>query len=180
MPRRRPDQVIEHRISLSDYERGKINQALQTAQANVALDTVTGAAMAVGTALGGAGALLAAGVLMYWKAPEIFSDLTDKTNEIIDGIVDGVLPGTPIELRREAQALAARRGEVSRNIDAFCTLSSASYSDAKCATAQQAKDQYFEDLEIFRNRVRASTSTNAERVIIYYGLGDINPDFVAS
>ena len=178
MPRRRPDQVIEHRVSLSDYERGKINEALQTAQANVALDTVTGAAMAVGTALGGAGALLAAGVLMYWKAPEILSDITDKTNTFIDNLVDGILPGTPIELRREAQALAARRGDVARNIDAFCTLSSSKYDQAKCSQAQQAKNQYFDDLAIFQMKVRASASPSIQKAI-YYGLGDINPEFIA-
>lgn len=179
MPRRRPDQVIEHRISLSDYERGKVTEALQTAQANVALDTVTGAALAVGTALGGAGALLAAGVLMYWKAPEILSDITDKTNTIIDNLVDGILPGNPIELRREAQALAARRGDVSANIDVYCTLSSSKYDQAKCSAAQQAKKQYFDDLAIFQLKVRKSTGSQGERAIIYYGLGDINPDFVA-
>jgi len=63
MPRRRPDKVVEHRISLSDFERTKINQVQKIAAANVGLDAVTGVAMAAGTALAGGGALLAALVL---------------------------------------------------------------------------------------------------------------------
>ena len=95
MPRRRPDKVIEHRISLSDFERAKINRVEKIAAANVGLDAITGVAMAAGTALAGGGALLAAVVLMKWKAPDIIADVTNATNSTLDTVADVLLPANP-------------------------------------------------------------------------------------
>jgi len=152
---------------------------LTTAQANVALDGVTATLNAVGTALGGAGALLAGLVFMKWKGPTLWVDFTENvTNPFIDNIVDTILPGTPVEHRRYAQDLAARRGQIANEEAAFCSLSASTYDEAKCSTTQQKKDQYFADLETFRKMLR-ETYSRGEREVIYYGLGDINPDFVA-
>ena len=41
------------------------------------------------------------------------------------------------------------------------------------------KDQYFADLEAFRAMVREQYGDAAIVDLIYRGLGDINPDFVA-
>ena len=172
MPRRRPDKVIEHRISLSDFERTKINQVQKIAAANVGLDAVTGVAMAAGTALAGGGALLAALVLMKWKAPDIIADVTNATNGALDKVADVVLPGQPIELRREAQRLAKERGEIAKLETTYCTLSSDKYDAAQCSQVQLRKDQYFADLEAFR--LIASESAYAD--VIYAGQGDIKPD----
>jgi len=176
LPRRRPDQVIEHRISLSDFERSKITRVEQIAAANVGLDAVTNLAMAAGTALAGGGAFLAAYVLMKWKGPEIIADVTNFTNSALDSVVDAILPGTPIEYRRQAQELARRRGEINREINAYCTFAADSYDQAKCSQAQDAKDQYFKDLEAFR--ILVSQENQSVKDLIYAGLGDINPDFV--
>ena len=178
MPRRRPDVVHEYRISLSDFERDRINSVIQTQQANVAIDGVTATLQAAGLALTGAGGLLAAFVLMKWKAPEIINDITDVTNPILDTIVDTILPGTPIEHRRMAQELAAKRAEIARNQTVFCTHAASTYDEAKCSLNGIAKDNYFTELTAFQAMVR-NTYTSGEAAIIYYGLGDINPDFVA-
>ena len=178
MPRRRPDVVHEYRISLSDFERQRIDEAISTSQANVAIDGVTNLAMAAGTAMAGAGGLLAAGVLMLWKAPQIISMVTNVTNGALDTIVDTILPGTPIEHRRYAQELARRRGEIATNQTTFCTASASTYDEAKCSLNEIAKDQYFADLGAFRAMVKNTYDTGGAAVI-YYGLGDINPDFVA-
>jgi len=176
MPRRRPDNVIEHRISLSDFERSKINEAVATAQANVAVDGITATLQAAGSALAGGGVLLAAVVFMGWKGPTLIAKITDKTNGILDGIVDGILPGTPIEHRRYAQELARRRGEIANQEAAFCSFDSDKYDAAKCSATFEAKDRYFHDLEAFRAMLRTTYSAG-EREVIYYGLGDINPNF---
>jgi len=177
MPRRRPDQVHEFRISFSDFERAKINRLEKTAVANVALDATTDVLKAAGMALGGGGALLAAFVLLKWKAPEIIADIQEKANETPDGFVDAVLPGTPAEDRRAAQAFAVRRGEIARREAAYCSFASDKYDEAECSRTQEMKDQYFAELEAFR-RMLATQYTIEQRAAIYAGLGDINPDFV--
>ena len=41
MPRKAPDKVLEHRISLSNYERKYLDEAMQTYQAKIASNSVT-------------------------------------------------------------------------------------------------------------------------------------------
>lgn len=41
MPRKAPDKVIEHRISLSNYERKYLDEAMQTYQAKIASNSIT-------------------------------------------------------------------------------------------------------------------------------------------
>ena len=175
MPRRRPDKVIEHRISLSDFERASITRAEGIATANVGLDAFTATLQAAGTALAGGGAILAAVVLMKKFAPDIIADVTNVTNTALDKVADAILPGTPVEYRRQAQDLAARRAQINREINSFCTLSADTYDQAKCSMAQEAKDQYFADLEAFRTIVAEENKT--VQYLIYFGLGDIDPNY---
>lgn len=192
MPRRRVDKVIEHRISLSDFERSKINEIVKTQDANVKLDAVTDSMQAVGSALAGGGVLLAAGVFMLWKAPTLIVDIINKTEKLvrgpIDGIADLVLPSQPIEMRREAQRLAVVRGNLASAEANYCVLSSGNYDEAQCSSVQQEKDQYFIELEALRQTVR-DTDLNlfGEGVFnliggslanfVYKGLGDIDPNY---
>jgi len=194
MPRRRPDQVFEHRISLSDFERQRIDEVITTAQANVAVDGLTATLTAVsGIGLAGA-ALLGSFVFMKWKGPTILTDafnkLTETTNPILDDIVDLILPSNPAELRREAQRLAKVRGNIASGEANFCDLSSGNYDEAQCSTVQVQKDQYFIELEALRAQVRDATVGSAEvsymglvgdalGTFIFSGLGDIDPNYQA-
>lgn len=177
MPRKPVDKVIEHRISLSDFERSQVKEAIATQQANVAVDGITATLQAAGSALAGGGVLLAAVVFMRWKGPSLLATITDKTNGALDGFVDALLPSTPVEHRRYAQNLAERRGQIAKDEAAFCSYDSDKYDQAKCSATQAAKDQYFADLEAFR-KVVAETYGKTGANVIYMGLGDINPDFV--
>jgi len=192
MPRRRVDKVIEHRISLSDFERSKITEIIETQNANVKLDAVTDSMQAVGSALAGGGVLLAAGVFMLWKSPTLIVDIINKGEKIIrgpiDGIADLVLPSQPIELRREAQRLAEVRGDLASQEANYCVFSSGNYDEAQCSAVQVAKDTYFEELEALRQTVRdTDVSLFGETVFnliggslanfVYKGLGDIDPNY---
>jgi hypothetical protein len=177
MPRRRVDKVIEHRISLSDFERAQLKESIDTAQAAVAVRGVTNTIGAIATGLGGAGGFLFALAFAAWKAPTLWVDFTNKfTNPLLDDIVDTILPGTPVEHRRYAQDLAKRRGDLAKEEAAYCSFNSGLYNEARCSQTQLAKDKYFEDLAAFR-KMLIETYTAGEREIIYYGLGDINPNF---
>ena len=178
MPRRKPDVVHEYRVSLSDYERSTLKEIVTTQQANVAVDGITATLQAAGSALAGGGMMLAAVVLMRWKGPTLIAEITNKTTAALDTIVDTILPGSPVEHRRYAQDLAKRRGQIAKDEAAYCSYDSDLYDQAKCSTTQAVKDQYFADLNAFRAMVR-NTYSRGEREVIYYGLGDINPEFVA-
>ena len=66
MPRKPCDNVNEFRITLGDFERKKINEAIVTQQANVAIDGVTATLNAAGAAIGGLGVwALGAAALIY-------------------------------------------------------------------------------------------------------------------
>lgn len=182
MPRRRPDIVHEYRISLSDYERSKIEEALTTAQANVAVDGVTSTLRAVGEAMKGAGSLLAAFVLLKWKAPEIIADVTNTTNKALDTIVDTFLPSTPLEYRREAQRLAQERGSIAKEQSAFCTFAADTYDEAKCSATLERKEKYFQDRARLNKLLRDAYKGKAYYVaaqFVYGGLGDIDPNWNA-
>jgi len=192
MPRRRPDTVFEHRISLSDFERQRIDEVITTAQANVAVDGLTATLTAVsGIGLAGA-ALLGSFVFMKWKGPTILVDLftkvTETTSPVLDTITDFILPSNPVELRREAQRLAKVRGEIAKAEANFCAFSSGNYSEAQCSNVQAYKDQYFIELEALRTQVRDATVGAAKvsygglvgdalATFIFAGLGDIDPNY---
>lgn len=182
MPRRRPDVVHEYRISLSDYERSKVEEVATIAKANIAIDGVTATLQAAGTALGGAGAFLAAFVLLKWKAPEIIADITNVTNDALDSIVDTFLPGTPIEFRREAQRLAAERGAIAKDEAAFCTFAASTYDEARCSATFERKDKYYEDRRRLHKLLRESYQGQAYygvKYFVYGGLGDIDPEWTS-
>lgn len=173
MPRRRPDKVIEHRISLSDFERTKVNRLEKVAATGVAVRGVTGIATGAGIALAGSGGLLAALVFMKFKAPDIIANVTNATNGALDVVGDVLLPGQPIELRRRAQELAKERGEIAKLETTYCTLSSEKYSAAECSQVQLRKDQYFHDLEVFRQEV--NDANLFEAWFATRGQGDVAP-----
>lgn len=177
MPRRAIDKTTEHRMTLGEWERGALTRAIEVQIENQRLDAITATAQAVGTAMAGGGAIIAGLALAAWKAPDIVEAVKEKTFGALDSITDSILPSTPVEFRREAQRLAALRGEINAKINRFCTSSSPEYNAASCSLAHDEKDMYFEQLEAFRERVRQANITQDSLYwrFIFGGLGDIDP-----
>jgi hypothetical protein len=169
--------VIEHRITFGDFERNAVKKALTLQAENQRLDAATSTLNAVGVALGGFGGIIAGLALLKWKAPDILDAAKDRTFGVLDDLTDGVLPKTPVAFRREAQALAARRAQINAEINRFCSSSSPDFNSSTCNLAHESKDQYFEDLQAFRERVRAAQITEDSFYwrFIFGGLGDIDP-----
>ncbi len=154
---------------------------------NIYIDGITSTLQAGSGLLAGGGMLWAAAVFGLWKAPEIggwikdklgdtFSDLVDPGG-ILDDLADSLLDGSPITLRREAQDLARRRGELASQEASYCTISASSYDAALCSNVFLMKDQYYADLVLFRQKVRDHNAAHGESSdFIYQGLGDIDPD----
>ena len=178
MPRRSIDTTTEHRITLGNYERALVENVINLQKENQRLDAITATLNAAGVALGGLG-LAGAGLIVGAALIPNFSEKAkDAAKDGLDAITDAVLPSTPVAFRREAQRLAARRGEINGAIDRYCTASSPDYDQAACSIAHDEKDQYFVDLEAFRQRVRDANIQNDGFYwrFIFSGLGDIEPD----
>jgi len=187
MPRTKPTQTIEHRISFSNYERERIDKLLKISEENIYIDGITSTLQAGSGLLAGGGMLWAAAVFGLWKAPEIGGWIKDKLGDtlsdlvdpggILDDIADTLLDGSPITLRREAQDLARRRGELASQEASYCTISASSYDAALCSNVFLMKDQYYADLVLFRQKVRDHNAAHGEASdFIYQGLGDIDPN----
>lgn len=205
MPRKAPDRVEEQRITLGNLERDALRSMIITQRAQVASSTLTGIAGAVsaGSLLLAAAAFAAWKAPGIVK--EAAGNLSQATQDALGVVVarndEGRLTVEPgvgglggvggvldfvtnkatngiIELRREAQALAKERGQVAREINAFCSINANSYDQAKCNAAQDRKDAYFVKLKDFRKRVAAwEGPLGNDPRMIYKGLGDIDPNY---
>jgi len=82
MPRKAPDKVIEHRISLSNFERERINKLIRTHNINSGVKGVTNAMGAVSLPLLAVAALIWVG--FSWD------DAKDKAKSFIWGIADPI------------------------------------------------------------------------------------------
>ena len=183
--------MVEHRITLGDFERGELRKAVKAESIKDYGAFIQGFGV-VGLA---AGAGLAAYVFMQLKAPDIplilkelpkkvFNEFVETATPVLDDTVDWAAKGNPILHRRMAQALAERRGTLARNISVFCIASSDKYDAAECTLQNTTiKDQYFADLKMFNDMISSTynetsaTHLFSMRAFIYQGLGDINPDY---
>lgn len=154
MPRKAPDQVIEHRISFSDKERQHLQEIINTQKANVAIDGVTSTLQAVGSSLAGGGLLWASIGLVAWFGGGILldkaKDATSKTWEFIndaiadpisDFIVDATLEDKPqfdTEYWRDiARADSQRIKEAQAEVDKYALPGSQYYDRVRGNQAYQ-------------------------------------------
>ena len=201
MPRKAPDDVSEHRITLGTFERALATEALRTSQADVASRTLVGLAAGAG----GVGLLLAAATFAAWKAPGVVADAAGKAKNAVEdalgvhverdetgritasvgvggvagvgGVLDTVFDASSdgmVALRREGQALARERAEIVSEVNAYCSINGDRYDAVKCNAAQARKDAYFAKRADFRRRVAEwSARTGKDDRNVYGGDGDV-------
>jgi len=90
MPRKQSDKIITHRIEFSPKERALVENIITTQKENQRLDAVTNTMQAAGTALGGAGGLIAALGLAAWFGYSIKDEVIDATKNFVDKATDDV------------------------------------------------------------------------------------------
>ena len=97
MPRRAPTQVIEHRISLSDFERKEFKQTVDAIQIRQNLDSA-------GKFLVGASAVAVVGTTAFFtlKAYSWVKDIPEDLGEVVT-TVTGALSGAGKSLRQNVR-----------------------------------------------------------------------------
>ena len=140
MPRVSSDSTVTHRIELGIAERKKLDEIIETQRENQRLDAITNTLQAVGTAVGGGGALLAGLALTAWLAPSIIAKVKDKlddwTMNIVSPITDPIV--TDIIERRKQEYFAKMKESLEREEELkarklqFCTPSSKDFDSQIC------------------------------------------------
>jgi len=121
---------------------------------------------------------------MKFKAPDVKEEVKDFVFGALDSTADALFPSTPVQFRREAQALAKERGRIAKAESVYCSFSSEKYDQALCSSVQQEKDAYFEALKAFQEKIQEVTGpggdlehvSSAWYKFIFGGLGDIDPN----
>jgi len=140
MPRVSSDSTVTHRIELGIAERKKLDEIIQTQVENQRLDAVTNTLQAVGTAVGGGGALLAGLALTAWLAPSIIAKVKDKLDDwtmnivspIKDPIVTDIIERRKQEYYAKMKASLEREQEIEARKLQFCTPSSKDFDPQIC------------------------------------------------
>lgn len=140
MPRVSSDSTVTHRIELGMAERKKLDAIIETQKENQRLDAVTNTLQAVGTAVGGGGALLAGLALTAWLAPSIISKVKDKLDDwtmnavapLKDPIVTDIIERRKQEYYAKIKASLEREQEIEARKLQFCTPSSKDFDPQIC------------------------------------------------
>ena len=140
MPRVSSDSTVTHRIELGIAERKKLDEIIQTQKENQRLDAVTNTLQAVGTAIGGGGALLAGLALSAWLAPSIISKVKDKLDDwtmnavapLKDPIVKDIIERRKEEYYEKMKKSIEREEELKARKLQFCTPSSKDFDAQIC------------------------------------------------
>lgn len=142
MPRKAPKEVIEHRITLGNYEREQLQEIVKSHQRNNIVRNVNNSLQSLSFPL------LAVAGLIYvgFSADEIIEDAKNLYNRIIDAGSDWAIKNLNIdytadnigrEIHKVTQEKAELLGVMGANVQRYCDPNSPEFSRARCAGIQQ-------------------------------------------
>ena len=125
MPRKAPKEVIEHRITLGNYEREQLQEIIKSHQRNNIVRNVNNSLQSVSLPLLGVAALIYVG----FSADEIIEDAKNLYNRVIDAGSDWVIQNLNIDytadnIGREIQKVTEEKAELlgamGANVQRYC------------------------------------------------------------
>ena len=142
MPRKAPKEVIEHRITLGNYEREQLQEIVKSHQRNNIVRNVNNSLQSLSFPL------LAVAGLIYvgFSADEIIEDAKNLYNRVIDAGSDWAIKNLNIdytadnigrEIHKVTQEKAELLGAMGANVQRYCDPNSPEFSRARCAGIQQ-------------------------------------------
>ena len=161
MPRVSSDSTVTHRIELGISERKKLDEIIQTQKENQRLDAVTNTLQAVGTAIGGGGALLAGLALTAWLAPSVIAKLKNKLDDwtmnivspISDPIVTDIIERRKQEYYAKMKESLEREEEIKARKLQFCTPSSKDFDTQICQDLTIELEELLKERQGFKQDV---------------------------
>jgi len=132
MPRKAPDKVVEHRISLSNFERQRIDEIITSYQAKSAVNSVANVMGAVSLPMLGVAALIWVGFSIDDAIDEIKSWTKKAGNKVADWVTKaGLINYTADEIGRAITANDEKKVQVYEESIAFYNEHPDNYSSAK-------------------------------------------------
>jgi len=142
LPRKAPKEVIEHRITLGNYEREQLQEIVKSHQRNNIVRNVNNSLQSLSFPL------LAVAGLIYvgFSADEIIEDAKNLYNRVIDAGSDWAIKNLNIdytadnigrEIEKVTQEKAELLGVMGANVQRYCDPNSPEFSRARCAGIQQ-------------------------------------------
>lgn len=157
MPRKAPKEVIEHRITLGDYERKQLEQTVNAFQTDKYLENVPNILLGAGVVLGGAGLVIGGYSAWVWLTGDKFIDkLKNATFDSLDSVFgagfESVAGYDPISHIRDRQELRREFNTVIADIDQYCSTGSRNYDEGKCELAYHRREELIAKREAMTKR----------------------------
>lgn len=182
MPRKAPKEVIEHRITLGNYEREQLQELVKSSQRNNIVRNVNSGLQSISFPL-----LAVAGLLYVgFSADEIIEDAKNLYNRIVDAGSDWLIQNMNIDytadnIGREIDKVTEEKAELfgvmGANVQRYCDPNSPEFSRARCNGLNQ-KSRALERREtILRNMLNDIVEGNTRG---WYGGPDATEDAIAS
>ena len=146
MPRKAPKEVIEHRLTLGDYERKQLEQTVNAYQVDKVLENIPNILQGAGVLLVGGGLALGGYTAWVWLTGDKFiSKMKNGTFDFLDSTfgagLDSIMGYDPIEHIRDRQALRREFDTVISDIDQYCSTGSQNYDKGKCQVAYARREE---------------------------------------
>lgn len=182
MPRKAPSEVIEHRISLGEYERKRLDEFASAYNRDKWLENIPEILQASGVVLIGGG--LAWGSYGFWtwltgeKILHKFFKATNSALDVVAGDVASAFMGyDPIAHIRERQALDDEFQEIADRIDLYCSTGSNQYDTGKCTLAYADRTTWEGKRDALRERQDQEKQEQKDRKLIGYMFDETVEDF---
>ena len=137
MPRKAPKEVIEHRITLGNYEREQLQEYLKSSQRNNIIRNINSGIQSISFPL-----LAVAGLLYVgFSADEIIEDAKNLYNRVIDAGSDWLIENMNVDytadnIGREIELVTQEKAELfgvmGANVQRYCDPNSPEFSRARC------------------------------------------------
>lgn len=166
MPRKAPDKVIEHRISLSNFERKYLDEAMTTHQARIASNTITNLIGSISLSTLGIAALIWVGFSLDEFVEEV-KGWTKKTGyAFADWLTkSGLINYTADEIGRAITETEEEKARVYGEMIAFYNAAEGNYNSAKGKAYRRELEALETREEILRKMLNDIATGNTDGLI---------------
>lgn len=181
MPRKAPKEVIEHRITLGNYEREKLDEIINTYQAGSALGGISNLLGAIGWPLLGVAGLIYVGFSLD-DFVEDTKSWAKKQGDKLAGWMEtnGLVNYTADEIGRAINEndakIAELVGEMGANVQNYCDPNSPNFSASECKRINEEMDRLQRRDKVLRKMLQQIVDKDVGLVgmswILYTGEND--------
>jgi hypothetical protein len=182
MPRKAPTDVIEHRISLGEYERKRLDEFASAYNRDKWLENIPELLQGTGVVLVGGGLVWGAYGFWTWLTGEkIIHKFFKATNSVLDNVAGDISEAffgyDEVEHIRQRQALNDEFDEIASRIDLYCSTGSSEYDRAKCTQAYEERAVWEQKRDALKVQQETEKQQKKDQKMIGYMIDETVEDF---